>query len=65
LAHLEAGGWSGVRDGDHLRLTVEDPRAAAPRVVAALAGSGFGIWHVAAEQRSLEELFLAMTGGDA
>ncbi len=65
LAHLGTLGFTGTADGERLRMNVQDPRADAARIVAALAGTGFAIWHVAAEQRSLEELFLAMTGEDA
>jgi len=65
LSHLGTLGWTGVVDGDRLRVTVRDARVDAPGIVAALGAAGFGIWHVATEQRSLEELFLAMTGGDA
>jgi len=65
LAHLGTLGCAGRVDGDRLRLSVADARAEAPRIVAALAAAGFAVWHVAAEQRSLEELFLAMTGEGA
>jgi ABC-2 type transport system ATP-binding protein len=65
LALLGTLGFAVAADGERLRVGVQDPRAEAARIVAALSGAGIGIWHVAAEQRSLEELFLAMTGEDA
>jgi ABC-2 type transport system ATP-binding protein len=50
-------------EADCLRVTVEEPRSAVPRVVAALAASGAPILEVGTESASLEATYLACIRG--
>jgi ABC-2 type transport system ATP-binding protein len=48
--------------GNHLRITVEDLSAVAPRVLDWLAQHGLRYEHVASERAGLESVFLTLTG---